>query len=263
MYNQGMTNYTLYLGDCLEILPTLPDKSVDAIITDLPYGTTACAWDEIIPFAPMWVEVKRICKGAFVTTAGQPFTSNLIMSNIAWFQYCWVWNKNNSAGFAATKYRPFIITEDVCIFHNGHYTYNPQMERRGLPRQKGYGGSASELYEMPPTKGEINNIYYPKNILNISKVNQRDGDHPTQKPVALYDYLIRTYTNPSDTVLDFCMGSGTTIVAALRTGRRAIGIEQDPGYFEIARKRIEAAAAQPLLFIPEKQEEPAQLTIGV
>jgi len=237
----------LHLGDCLEVMRSMPDKSVDAIITDLPYGTTSCSWDEIIPFEPMWEQVKRINKGVFVTTASQPFTSKLVMSNLSQFKYEWIWNKNNSAGFATTKYRPFIITENVVVFSKNGHTYNPQMETRGNPRRKGYGGSASAIYGLKPKKGKINNTYFPKNILNISKINKFENEHPTQKPVALYKYLILTYTNEGDTVLDITMGSGTTGVACVQTGRNFIGIEIDPDYFAIAERRIKEAEAQPRL----------------
>lgn len=247
----AVNKYELHLGDCLEFMRGMEANSVHAIITDLPYGTTACAWDEIIPFAPMWEQVKRVLKpnGVFVTTASQPFTSKLIISNLEWFKYSWVWNKNNSAGFAAVKYRPFIITEDVCVFAYGSHIYNPQMEKRGKPRQKGFGGGISELYGMKPKKGEVNNIYHPKNILDFSKVNQIDGDHPTQKPVALYEYLVKTYTNEGETVLDFCAGSGTTGVACMRTNRNFIGVEKELEYYNIAKRRIAQAAMQEPLFV--------------
>ena len=232
---------TIYHGDCLAVMPTLRAGSIDAIITDLPYGTTACKWDVVIPFAPMWEQVKRLLKphGAFVTTASQPFTSMLVMSNLDWFKYCWVWDKNNSAGFATVKYRPFIVTEDVCVFSQGASVYNPQMQTRGKSRQKGFGGRASELYGIKPRKGPVNNTYHPKNILAFSKINQVDCDHPTQKPIALYEYLIRTYTNEGDVVLDFCLGSGTTALACRRLGRRCVGAEISEEYCQIAVKRLE------------------------
>ena len=246
MQVEKTSNAVLYLGDCLAVMAELEAQSIDAILTDLPYGQTACKWDTIIPFEPMWEQVKRLLKprGAFVTTASQPFTSALVMSNIAWFKYCWVWNKNNSAGFAATKFRPFIITEDVCTFSENGHNYYPQMEQRGRVRTKGFGGSASECYGLQPMKGGKNNVYYPKNIIAISKVNQVDNLHPTQKPVALYAYLVRTYTNEGDTVLDFCAGSGTTGVACLNTGRKFIGVELQEDYFQIAVKRLREAEMQ-------------------
>ena len=235
----------LHLDDCLQYMRTMPDKSVDAIITDIPYGTTACSWDVVIPFAPMWEQVKRICKGAFITTASQPFTSMLVCSNLEWFKYEWIWNKNNSAGYATIKYRPFIITENICVFANGSHTYNPQMVIRGKPRQKGFGGNKSSCYgDIAPIKGATNNEYYPKNLIEISKINQFDNSHPTQKPVALYSYLIRTYTNEGDTVLDICAGSGTTGVACIQTQRNFIGCEKEPKYYAIMEKRIHDAQQQ-------------------
>ncbi len=242
---------TLYHGDCLEILPTLAAGSVDAIITDLPYGTTACSWDNVLPFPEMWAAVKHVLKprGAFITTASQPFTSALVMSNPKWFKYEWIWNKNNSAGYATVKYRPFIVTENICVFCNGTTTYNPQMVIRGKERQKGFGGSKSSVYgDISPMKGEVNNVYYPKNTIDISKVNQIENLHPTQKPVALLAYLIRTYTNPGETVLDMCMGSGTTGVAAVQEGRNFIGIELERKYYDIAERRI--ADAQKQIIMP-------------
>jgi site-specific DNA-methyltransferase (adenine-specific) len=235
--------YQLFCGDCLEIMPTLTDK-VDAIITDLPYGTTACAWDEVIPFTPMWAEVKRILKpnGVFVTTASQPFTSKLIMSNLEWFKYCWVWNKSLMGNFLLAKIQPLKIHEDICIFSQNGHIFNPIMTR-GKYRAK--GGGRSNIWNMPITTQTKNNEYYPVSILDISNAIRQN--HPTQKPVSLYEYLILTYTNPDNTILDICMGSGTTGVACVNLGRNFIGIEKDPGYFKIAEKRI--MNAQEPLFV--------------
>ena len=224
-------------ADCLEV----DWPQVDAIITDVPYGVTACKWDSIIPFPEMWKKIKSSLKprGAFVTTASQPFTSALVMSNPKWFKYEWIWNKNNSAGYASVKYRPFIVSENILVFSKNTHAYYPQMEVRGKIRRKGFGGSKSEVYgSIEPQKGALNNSYYPKNIINISKVNKRENDHPTQKPVALYEYLIKTYTNEGDTVLDFCAGSGTTLQACINTGRNGIGIEKDEKYYNIAKERL-------------------------
>ena len=168
------------------------------------------------------------------------------------FKYCWVWNKNNSAGFATTKYRPFIITEDVCVFGKSSTVYIPQMETRDRVRTKGFGGSVSDCYGIKPRKGEKNNRYFPKNLISISKVNSRDNDHPCQKPTALMEYLIRTYTNEGETVLDNCFGSCTTGVACINTGRNFIGIEQDAEYFKVGERRIAEAQAQPALMIGSK-----------
>jgi site-specific DNA-methyltransferase (adenine-specific) len=237
----------LVCGDCLDVLPTLAEP-VDAIITDLPYGTTACKWDTVIPFAPMWAQVKRLLKprGAFVTTASQPFTSLLITSNLRWFKYAWVWDKVRPCGMQTAKYKPMPRHEDVCVFGKGRTQYNPVMELRYRPVQ----GRISKASESSPLTGSVldgkTRTYThrnPQSILAFCKPNS--AEHPTQKPVALYEYLIRTYTNEGDTVLDFCMGSGTTGVAAVNTGRRFIGVEKLRGYFDIAVRRISEALATP------------------
>jgi len=238
--------YELYQGDCLQIMPTLPQ--VDAIITDLPYGTTACSWDEIIPFAPMWAEVKRVLKprGVFVTTASQPFTSKLVMSNLGWFKYEMIWDKRLGGNPLIAKYQPLKIHENIIVFSENSHTYNPQM-RKGQMKTK--GGGVSKLWNMEMSKSK-NDDYYPVSIAYFSNGDRtRDEiiDHPTQKPTALYRYLILTYTNPGDTVLDITAGSGTTGVACMETGRNFIGIEKDPHHFATMQTRVEAAAAQPLL----------------
>lgn len=254
----------LHLGDCLEFMRTLESGSVDAVITDLPYGITACAWDEAIPFAPMWAAVKRILKprGAFVTTASQPFTSRLVMSNLEWFKYCWVWEKARASGFLHARNAPLKIHEDIAVFSPGavahahlvdnRMNYFPQMGN-GKPYKQAKNPDVRFRWAniaRPSTNhvhiAENKGTRYPLSVLRFPNPNHAN-DHPTQKPVALYDYLIRTYTNEGDTILDFAMGSGTTGVAAVQTGRKFIGCEIDPGYFEIARKRIEAARMQPRL----------------
>jgi site-specific DNA-methyltransferase (adenine-specific) len=230
----------LRLGDCLDIMPSIADKSVDMILCDLPYGTTACKWDTIIPFELLWKEYKRIIKdnGAIVLTASQPFTSALVMSNPKMYRHQWVWNKNNSAGFATVKIRPFAICEDVLVFGKKGVKYFPQMEVRGKPRLK-CGYSSSENYGIVPSKSKSkSNTYYPKNLINISSASQIGKIHPTQKPVALFEYLIKTYTNEGDLVLDNCSGSGTTGVACKNLNRNCILIEKDEEYFKIAERRI-------------------------
>lgn len=236
-YSDALT--TIYHGECLAVMAELVPASFDAIICDPPYGTTACAWDSVIPFEPMWRELKRLIKprGAIVLFGSQPFTSALVMSNPGWFKYQWVWNKNNSAGFATAEYRPFIITEDVCVFGKGALNYYPQMTT-GKYRTKGFGGSTSDCYGLTPIKGEQNDQYYPKNIIAITKINNENNLHPTQKPLALMEYLIRTYTNEGDTVLDFTMGSGTTLRAAKNLKRRAVGIEMLEHYCAAAVQRL-------------------------
>jgi site-specific DNA-methyltransferase (adenine-specific) len=242
--------YTLHHGDCLNILPTIPAQSVDAIIADPPYGTTACKWDSVIPLAPMWAELKRVIKprGAIVLFGAQPFTSELITSNRGWFKYCWTWDKNRGNGHLIARFRPLQQTEDIAVFCNGATTYNPVMVPRDKPRKFGKSPSQSEITNKQGFREDYTRPDYehrfPTNLLHFSWAN-RDGLHPTQKPVDLLRYLIRTYTNAGETVLDFTMGSGTTGVAALQEGRRFIGVELDPGYFDISRRRIEAV--QPAL----------------
>ncbi len=237
----------LYLGDCLDVMRSMPDKSVDAVITDLPYGTTACSWDEIIPFEPMWEQVERICKGVFVTTASQPFTSKLITSNQSWFKYSWVWNKRLAGNGILAKVQPLKIHEDVLVFSKNGHTYNPQ-DTIGKPRWKGGIKDKHGTFNNAESPKVWSDTYHPTSILDFSGASLRaEREHPTQKPVALYEYLVRTYTNEGDTVLDFTMGSGTTGVACAQTGRNFIGIEIDPTYFAIAERRIHDAEQQPLL----------------
>ena len=250
----------LYHGDCLDILPTLPAGSVDAIITDLPYGTTACKWDTIIPFDNLWRVVRHVLKpkGAFVTTASQPFTSALVMSNPEMFKYCLVWEKTKPSNFLNAKNKPMPKHEDVIVFSCGttanksenKMTYNPQMES-GKPYKKfqktdprvGYVDAGNRTPYLGVTNVNTG-TRYPTSVISFSNGNNF-SEHPTQKPVALYEYLIRTYTNEGETVLDMTMGSGTTGVAAIQTGREFIGIEKDAEYFAIAERRI--ANAQPPL----------------
>ncbi|MBU2177634.1 MAG: site-specific DNA-methyltransferase [Gammaproteobacteria bacterium] len=237
-------------GDCLDIMPTLPDASVDAIIADIPYGTTACKWDSVIPFEPMWAQLKRLIKprGAIVLFGSQPFTSALVMSNIKWFKYEWVWRKSRATGHLNAKLRPLNNKEDVCVFCCKTPVYYPQGLRRintiqhnsmshSLRGKNNKTSTVSGGIRYEPYLQEYTN--YPTQTLNIA--SEPNPLHPTQKPVTLMEYLIRTYTNEGETVLDFTMGSGTTGVACVNTGREFIGIEQDAGYFEIATKRIETA----------------------
>ncbi len=237
-----MVDFSVYRGDCLELMKDIPDQSVDLILCDLPYGTTQNKWDSVIPFADLWTAYNRICRGLVVLTAAQPFTSALISSNIKGFKYCWVWDKANSTGFLNAKKQPLRQTEDVVVFGNGK-TYNPIMEVRGVPRKKGghIKGTGTENYGDFESVESFNNEYYPTNLLRISNAARKGKLHPTQKPVELMEYLIKTYTNDGDMVLDNCMGSGTTGVASGNTGRNFIGIEQDRKYFHIARKRIRDA----------------------
>jgi site-specific DNA-methyltransferase (adenine-specific) len=243
----------LYEGDCLEIMPTLLDKSIDMILCDLPYGTTACKWDTIIPFELLWAQYKRLIKdnGAIVLTASQPFTSALVMSNPGWFKYCWVWSKVRVTGHLDAKREPLKEHEDVCIFYKNQCTYNPQMVT-GESHVRGPWGKRKngncEVYapfKDDSTCQNISNEYYPKTIIEFR--SEMQSIHPTQKPVALFEYLIRTYTNEGDTVMDNCAGSGTTGVACLNTKREGILIEKDVKYCEIIRQRLEQHQRQKVL----------------
>lgn len=235
----------LVQGDCLKIMPHIPDKSIDMILCDLPYGTTACKWDTIIPFEPLWEQYKRIVKdhGAIVLTASQPFTSALIMSNIKWFKYCWVWKKERPTNPLLCKKRPPKYHEDIAVFYNKQAVFNPTMvkrkeenKRRNKPRD--YVGEyiGGNLGYPGHTQSGLNDFVYHSDILEIS---MQRGLHPSQKPVKLFEYLIKTYTNENDIVLDNCIGSGTTAVAAENLDRRWIGIELDPGYVRLASERID------------------------
>ncbi len=232
----------LHLGDCLEVMKSLPDGSVDMILCDLPYGTTACKWDSVIPFEPLWEQYRRVAKrnAAIVLTASQPFTTALIASNMREFRYCWVWDKKIAANFASANRQPLRVTEDVVVF--GGSAYCPQ-KVKGRLRMKGGGKQFVGIYGESDkvTQPYESDEYHPTNIIEITNAARASKVHPTQKPVALMEYLIRTYTHEGDTVLDNCMGSGTTGVACANTGRRFIGIEQDPTYFLIAAGRIQGA----------------------
>jgi len=232
---------TLYHGDCLELMNEIPDGSVDMVMADLPYGTTACKWDSVIPFEPLWAQYRRVAKrnAAIVLTASQPFTTALIASNLREFRYCWVWDKTKGGNFALARKQPMKSHEDVCVFYGAQPTYNPEMETRGAVRKKG-GGKASDNFGIVPTVS-FNNTYYPKTIIQFSTGSRVDHRHPTQKPVALMEYLIRTYTREGETVLDSCMGSGTTGVACANTGRQFIGIERDETHFNTSCGRLRDA----------------------
>ena len=238
-------------GDCLEVMKSIPSGSIDAIITDPPYGTTACKWDSVIDFDLMWEQLNRIIKpnGAIVLFGSEPFSSALRMSNIKNYKYDWIWKKNgNSGDFAMAKNKPLSNIENICCFSFGkcgngaklRMEYNPQ-DLIYKPRtvKKTDGGSSSE--HRPNRKVRVVKFTseytnYPKRILEFKK--DKNKKHPTQKPVELMEYLIKTYTNENETVLDFTMGSGSTGVACVNTNRNFIGIEQDGNYFEIAKERI-------------------------
>lgn len=232
----------LMLGDCLEKLANVPSESVDMILADPPYGTTACKWDTIIPLEPLWEHLKRVIKpkGAIVMTATQPFTSILITSNIVMFRYCWVWDKIKGTGFLNARKMPMRNHEDIVVFYNKLPTYNPQMTE-GHKRKVSYRSKnlQTEVYGVMENDYKYDStIRFPRSIQTISADTQNSSLHPTQKPVALMEYLIKTYTNERDTVLDFTMGSGTTGVASKNLNRDFTGIELDEDYFEIAKSRI-------------------------
>ena len=223
----------------------LPDSSVDLVLCDPPYGTTECTWDHVLPFDKLWKEYRRVLKptGIAVLFASQPFTTRLIGSNMADFRYCWYWKKNNVTGAMFAKVQPMRCIEDICVFYRKAPTYNPQgLIELEKPRQrKAERSDVYGVYTGTPRPQRFTN--YPKHLLEFPNeaVNSRNRLHPTQKPVALLEYLVRTYTNPGETVLDNCMGSGSTGVACINAGRRFIGMEQDVGYFVIASNRIEEA----------------------
>lgn len=229
------------LGDCLEIMRDLPDGCVDMILCDLPYGTTACKWDSVIPFAGMWAQYKRIVKkdGAIVLTASQPFTTALAWSNLAAFKYQWVWLKERPSNPQLAKIQPLKVHEDVLVFSFGKVPYVPQgLVEIPEDRRKVHKPEANTLGHCVRKEYVQTHTGYPKSTLTFKSER---GLHPTQKPVALMDYMVRTYTNEGGIVLDNCMGSGTTGVACANTNRHFIGIEQDPNYFKIATERIQRA----------------------
>ena len=242
----------LMQGDCLERMKEIPDGSVDMVLADPPYGVTACKWDSIIPLEPMWVELKRVIKpnGAIVMTASQPFTSVLVCSNPKMFKDDFVWVKNKRTGFLNAKKQPLRSKEDILVFYSKQTTYNPQ-KTTGHKPVNSYTKRTSDGDTVGATKQGIkgggSTKRYPINVLNFPIVNQ-DGSsnggrlHPTQKPVELMEYLIKTYTNESETVLDFAMGSGTTGVACKNLNRKFIGIELDKDYFDVASERINGSS---------------------
>lgn len=243
----------IYNMDCLEGMKRIADGAVDCIITDLPYGTTACAWDSVIPFEPLWEQFKRVTKpnAAIVLFCCQPFTSALVMSNPKHYKHHWIWLKNRGTGFQVAKYRPMMQTEDVIVFNNRDtFTYNPQMIKLDKPY---YARNASGSNGTNPLAnfnggGKMVSEKYPTNVLPFDKVDEQEVKHPTQKPVDLLRYLILTYSNEGDTILDATIGSGTTAVAALMEKRHFIGFETNKEYFDIAQGRIDEVRRNPTLF---------------
>lgn len=241
--------FELIHGDCIEEMKKIPDGSIDLVLTDPPYGTTACKWDTIIPFEPMWEQLKRVTKknGATVLFGSQPFTSALVMSNVKMFKYEWVWEKSRTVGFLNAKNAPLKKTENISVFSSGA-TANNNLNRmcyfpQGLTEinevRKSVKQSDETIVGSRPSRNKnytATHTGYPNNILRFN--NEQKQIHPTQKPVALMEYLIKTYTNVGETVLDFTMGSGTTGVACKNLNRNFIGIELESGYYEIAKQRI-------------------------
>lgn len=234
----------LYNEDCIKGMERIGDKSIDLILTDLPYGLTSCKWDAVIPFNLLWGQYDRIIKnnGAVVLFAVQPFTTKLINSNIKHFRYCWYWKKNNVTGAPFSKVQPMRCIEDICVFYKHKPTYNPQ----GLKKLEKAIIKATDknntLYQIRTKKKHRVQQYtnYPVHLLHFKNEasSNKNRLHPTQKPLALCEYLVKTYTNEGDTVLDSCAGSGTTLVAAKNTGRQYIGFETDEKYFNVAAQRL-------------------------
>lgn len=233
----------LWHGDCLVEMDRIADQSIDAIIADNPYGTTQCKWDSIIPLDELWRQYKRVIKprGAIVLNAAARFKFTLYNSNPKWYKYEWIWNKVTAGGLLA-KYRPIIQHESVLVFCKKSPNYYPIMTKRDKPiRQKIRQSSNSAPIKYNDGQWRVYTHVNPKTILTFQNRNGGGKLHPTQKPLALLEYLIRTYTNPNDLILDNCMSSGTTLHAAILTDRRAIGIEKDRTYYDIAVARIEKA----------------------
>jgi len=247
-----MMNIDLIHGDCLELMKEIPDGSVDMILCDLPYGTTSCKWDSVIPFEPLWEQYKRIIKenGAIVLFAQTPFDKILGCSNLSWLRYEWIWEKTQATGHFNAKIAPMKAHENILVFYNKLPPYNAQKTKNHKPMNS-YTKKA-EVVNKSDIYGKVKNDIsgggatdrYPRSVQVFPSDKQKISLHPTQKPVALMEYLIRTYTNEGDVVLDNCMGSGTTGIACINTERKFIGIEKDSDYFEIAKNRIEKTMSE-------------------
>jgi len=242
-----MKTNVCYQGDCLEVMKGIEDKSIDMILADLPYGTTACKWDTIIPFEPLWEQYKRIIKdnGAIVLTASQPFTSALVMSNVDWFRYELIWEKERPTNIMFMKKQIGKVHENILVFYKHQPTYNPLMTKRDNPTIAVYGkdtkGGYSKTHKnqrLRYSEGYNRFVKYPRSVIKINRDTLKGSMHPTQKPVALFEYLIKTYTHEGDLVLDNCAGSGTTGVACKNTNRNCILIEQDEKYCDIIKERV-------------------------
>lgn len=242
-------------GDCLELMKDIPNKSIDMILCDLPYGTTSCRWDSIIPFEPLWEQYSRVITdtGAIVLFGAEPFSSMLRCSNLKMYKYDWIWKKSRPTGFAQAKNQPMRNYENICVFSKGvaihasqsnrRMTYNPQgLEDTIFLKKQGSNGRTDTCFSKRKSHKEIHvqtKTNYPQQVIEFA--SEGKTVHPTQKPVALLEYLIKTYTNEGEVVLDNCMGSGSTCVACVNTGRHYIGFEKEPKYFEIACQRLDEA----------------------
>ena len=231
----------LFNADCMDILPLIPDKSVQLILADLPYGTTQNKWDSVLPLDLLWQQYERIIadNGCIVLTADGIFTGVLMMSKPKWFKYKLIWDKKSTSGFLNAKKMPLRRHEDILIFAKGKTTYNPIMEERGKPRKKGgYVGGNKGTYGSHKEDIKFNNEYYPTSIIEISNANQKAKQHPTEKPLELMKWIIRTYSNDGELVLDNTMGVGTTCLGAKELNRSFIGIEKEAKYYELAVARV-------------------------
>lgn len=222
----------------------IPSSSIDMVLCDLPYGTTDCEWDTTLPFDLLWQQYNRVAKdsAAIVLFAAQPFTTKLIHSNLKYFRYCWYWKKNNATGGIFCKYQPLRCVEDICVFYRKAPAYNPQGVEK-LEYAKIHEPRSNSVYGKKKNPSTQTHTGYPKHLLEFSNeaTNHKHRLHPTQKPVALLEYLVKTYTKVGDTVLDNCMGSGSTGIACVNTGRRFIGMEKESKYYDIAEQRINNA----------------------
>lgn len=245
----------IYFGDCLEVMKQIPDKSIDMILADLPYGTTACKWDSLIDLPKLWIEYKRIIKDnrAIVMFGSQPFTTMLIASNIDWFKYCWIWKKNRATGHVHAKNRPMKIHEDICVFSEGNTLHEGQSVKRmpyypqGLTEMEGgtkrrTRNDAGDNAVMGKRKSHKESLWthtgYPTSIIEFDIEMNEKRFHETQKPLPLCEYLINTYSREGETVLDNCIGGGTTAIACLNTKRNFIGIEKEQTNYDVTEKRI-------------------------
>ena len=244
----------LRLGDCLKVMKTIEDNSIDAIITDPPYGTTACKWDSVIPFDLLWEQYNRIIKdnGAVVLFGSQPFTSVLVNSNIKMFKYEWIWEKDGGSNFATVKYMPMKEHENILVFGKGKIKYNEQRQER-IGSRKGKKTTTTDSGRKDSVYGtqkggktfDVPKLRCPR---SIQRFNRERGQHPTQKPLDLLEYLVKTYSNENDTILDNTMGSGTTMLACKNLNRNGIGIEKDETYFKIAEDRVNKIDTEPKMF---------------